>query len=117
MGISHSSTVYDQDAHCVTLHTARVGRTRANIERHARVCFTVMEMGRLLPAEEALEFRVEYAGATIFGEADIISDEREAERALQMLLEKYAPQLRPGRDYRPPIAEELRRASAIPHRY
>lgn len=105
--------VYDQAAHCLYLHTARVGRTRANIERHSRVCFSVMEMGRLLPAEEALEFSVEYAGVTIFGAASIVSDDREAKRAPQNLLYKYAPQLRPGREYRPPVAEELRRTTVI----
>ena len=42
-----------------------------------------------------------------------MEDEREAAGALQMLLDKYAPQLRPGQDYRPPIAEELRRTSVF----
>ena len=105
--------VYDESAHCLYLHTARVGRTRANIERHANACFSLMEMGRLLPAAEALEFSVEYAGVAIFGTVGIVEDEREAAAALQMLLDKYAPQLRPGQDYRPPIAEELSRTSVF----
>ena len=59
--------VYDEEAHVVYTHTARVGRTRANLEINDRVCFSVSEIGRLLPADEALEFSVEYAGVTLFG--------------------------------------------------
>jgi len=105
--------VYDEASHSIILHTARVGRTRANIERHAKVCFSIMELGRLLPAPEALEFSAEYAGLVAFGSICVISDESEATAALQMLLDKYAPHLCAGEDYRPPIAEELRRTSVF----
>jgi nitroimidazol reductase NimA-like FMN-containing flavoprotein (pyridoxamine 5'-phosphate oxidase superfamily) len=47
------------------------------------------------------------AGVVVFGRARIVADEVEAERALQQLLDKYAPHLRPGRDYRPIQPEEL----------
>ncbi len=105
--------VYDENSNSIFLHTARVGRTRANIEAHDKACFTIMEMGRLLPAEEALEFSVEYAGVTIFGRMEIVDDEAEASAALQMLLDKYAPQLSAGVDYRPPVPEELRRTTVF----
>ncbi len=105
--------VYDEAAHCLYVHTARVGRTRANVERAAAVCFSVSEMGRLLPADEALEFSVEYAGVTVFGKASIVEEPDEARRALQLLLDKYAPHLHPGRDYRPTTDDELRRTSVF----
>lgn len=105
--------VYDAAQHCVYIHTARVGRTRANVEQDPRAAFSVMEMGRLLPADEALEFSVEYAGVTLFGAVRVIEDEAEATRALQMLLDKYSPHLRPGQDYRPPVAEELARTTVM----
>ena len=105
--------VYDESSHSIILHTARTGRTRANIERQDNVCFSVMEMGRLLPAQEALEFSVEYAGVTIFGRMRIIADGAEAGRALQLLLDKYAPHLAAGRDYRPPTSDEIRRTSVF----
>lgn len=105
--------VYDESSHSIILHTARVGRTRANIEQNNRACFSIMEMGRLLPAPEALEFSAEYAGLIAFGSIQIISDEAEATAALQLLLDKYAPQLRAGRDYRPPVPEELSRTSVF----
>lgn len=105
--------VYDEASHSIVLHTARVGRTRANVEQRAKVCFSVMEMGRLLPAYEALEFSVEYAGVIVFGRMQIVTDEAEAIDALQLLLDKYAPHLVAGRDYRPPIPEEISRTSVF----
>jgi nitroimidazol reductase NimA-like FMN-containing flavoprotein (pyridoxamine 5'-phosphate oxidase superfamily) len=99
--------VYDEGAHALYLHTARAGRTRENIEGENRVCFGVSEMGRLLPASTAMHFSVEYAGVVVFGRARIVENDAEAERALQQILDKYAPHLRPGRDYRPIQPEEL----------
>lgn len=105
--------VYDESAHSIILHTARVGRTRANVEQHNKVCFSVMELGRLLPAPEALEFSAEYAGMVAFGTMRIVSDEAEALAALQLLMDKYAPHLRAGRNYRPPVPEEISRTSVF----
>jgi nitroimidazol reductase NimA-like FMN-containing flavoprotein (pyridoxamine 5'-phosphate oxidase superfamily) len=99
--------VYDPAAHALYLHTAKAGRTRSNVEADERVCFGVGEMGRLLPAPTAMHFSVEYAGVVVFGRARVVEDEAEATRALQQLLDKYAPHLRPGRDYRPIQPEEL----------
>jgi nitroimidazol reductase NimA-like FMN-containing flavoprotein (pyridoxamine 5'-phosphate oxidase superfamily) len=70
-------------------------------------------MGRLLPASEALEFSVEYASVVVFGRAGIVEDFEEARIALQLLLDKYAPHLKPGQDYRPPIDEEIKRTSVF----
>lgn len=106
--------VYDDAANCLYTHTARTGRTRTNLEQSsAKVCFSIMEMGRLLPADEALEFSVEYAGVVIFGHGSVVEDEAEATHALQRLLDKYAPHLTPGEDYRPPVPDELRRTSVF----
>jgi nitroimidazol reductase NimA-like FMN-containing flavoprotein (pyridoxamine 5'-phosphate oxidase superfamily) len=103
--------VYDEAQHAVYMHTARRGQTREDVEVNQRVCFSVSEMGRLLPADTALEFSVEYAGVVVFGSATIITDESEAARALQMLLDKYAPHLKPGVHYQPTTPEELARTS------
>ena len=47
----------------------------------------------------------------VFGTAVIIEEEAEATDGLQKLLDKYAPHLKPGRDYRPPVLEELKRTA------
>lgn len=105
--------VYDPDEHAVYLHTARVGRTRDNLADPAPVAFSVAEMGRLLPADEALEFSVEYCGVVVFGLGRVVDEPEEAKRFLQLLLDKYAPHLRPGRDYRPMTPQELKRTSVF----
>lgn len=104
---------YDEERHAIYLHTARTGRTRDNVEGDSRVAFTVYETGRLLPADEALEFSIEYGGVVAFGTARVVHDPAEAEEGLQLLLDKYAPHLRPGRDYRPITAGELKRTSVF----
>ena len=104
---------FDESAHALYLHTARVGRTHANVAgspSRVPVCFSTFSMGRLLPAAEALNFSVEYAGVTVFGPARILEGD-EARHALQMLLDKYAPHLRPQRDYRAITPDELARTA------
>jgi len=103
--------VYDETEHVIYLHTARMGRTRANIEIYDHVCFSVYEMGRLLPADTALEFSVEYASVIVFGTATRVSDMEQATNALHLLLRKYAPHLQAGLDYRSVVPEELTRTS------
>lgn len=105
--------VFDEEANAIYLHTARSGRTRSNVERNGPVCFSVAEMGRILPDEIALEFSVEYAGVTVFGRAAVVEDDGEKARALQLLLDKYAPHLKPDRDYRPANQKELERTSVF----
>ncbi len=111
--INSNLFVYDEANHCIYMHTARVGRTQANVVLDQRACFTVTEMGRLLPADEALEFSVEYSGVVVFGDACILGDDaqEEARYGLQLLLDKYAPHLKPGRDYRATTLEELKRTA------
>jgi len=105
--------VYDRDRHCIYLHTHRTGKTRDNVEQVQKVAFSVAAMGRLLPAPEALEFSVEYAGVVAFGTGTIVDDADECRFALQAILDKYAPHLKPGEDYRPTTDEELRRTAVF----
>ncbi len=105
--------VYDEAAHVLWMHTAASGRTRSNIDADERVCFTVFSMGRLLPADTALEFSVEYDGVVVFGRGCTVTDPGAARHGLQLLLDKYFPDLRPGRDYRGITDEELRRTAVF----
>lgn len=104
---------FDAEHRRLYFHTAREGRTRTNIEANPRVCFTAAEMGRLLPAEAALEFSVEYASVIAFGRARLVTGEEEARRGLQGLLDKYFPDLMPGEHYRPIAADELERTAVF----
>jgi nitroimidazol reductase NimA-like FMN-containing flavoprotein (pyridoxamine 5'-phosphate oxidase superfamily) len=77
------------------------------------VAVTVFEMGRLLPAEEAGEFGVEYASVVLHGEVVEVGNPQEAERGLTLLMEKYAPHLQPGVDYQGVTAEDVVRTTVL----
>ena len=108
---------YDAEAHALYFHTAKVGRTQANVaaggEDGVPACFSAFRMGRLLPADTALEFSVEYEGVVAFGPLRLIKDAAAKTTALQLILDKYAPHLRPGAHYRPTTADELRRTAVF----
>ena len=102
---------FDEPAHAIYMHTARLGRTRDNIAGDECVCFSISEMGRLLPADTALNMSVEYAGVAVFGRASIVTGADEMRHGLQLILDKYFQHLQPGRDYRPITDEELARSA------
>lgn len=107
--------VYEPEKHCLYMHTAHIGRTRTNVaegmEAGVPVCFSVYEMGRLLPADTALEMSVEYAGVVIFGRARIVESADESRHALQLMLSKYFAHLVAGRDYRAITPQEIARTT------
>ena len=100
--------VYDESRHAMYLHTARRGNTRTTIEGHQRVAFTVMELGRLLPADTALEFSTEYASVVLLGCGSVVADPEEARYALQLLLDKYFADFTPGSDDRRRTRADIR---------
>jgi nitroimidazol reductase NimA-like FMN-containing flavoprotein (pyridoxamine 5'-phosphate oxidase superfamily) len=104
--------VYDEPAHVIYMHTAATGRTHDNVEREQHVCFTVSEMGRLLPAERAFSMSVEYNAVVVFGRARIVDDEASKRHALDLLVRKYFPHLAPGDDYALPDDGELKLTAA-----
>ena len=99
---------YDQVKHAIYLHGAIEGRTYDNVQADGRVCFGASEMGRLLPAQRAMDFSVEYSGVVVFGRATIVTDTIEAKHGLQLILDKYFPHLRPGEDYEPATDDDLK---------
>lgn len=102
---------YDEDTGRIYFHSAREGRTFENLHANPNACFSVARMGALLPAEKALNFSNEYASVIVFGAVHILEDNEEKEHGLQGLLDKYFPERRPGRDYRPITKGELDRTA------
>ena len=102
-----SANTFWYDGERIFFHTATEGRTLSNVQHNPRVCLEVDWRGRWLPAKTALEFSVEYTGVVVFGRARLLDDDAEKERALQGLLDKYFPDLKPGVDYRPITPKEL----------
>ncbi len=99
--------VYDDSEHAIYIHGALAGRMRSNLEINPRVSFSVAEMGRLLPADTAMEVGVEYASVVVFGKGELVTDANQARHGLQLLLDRYFPQLKPGADYREILPQEL----------
>jgi len=102
---------YDLERGVIYLHTGRYGRTRDNITEEVRACFTVFEMGRLLPAEVITDYSTEYASVMVFGKVEIVTDLEEMRHALQAQVDKYFPHKLPHRDYLPFTEEEMLRTT------
>lgn len=98
---------FDPDARRIYFHGALQGRMIANVQANPRVCFTVAEIGRLFPAKTAMDFGNEYTSVVVFGRVRLVGEDGEKRHGLQSLLDKYFPDLQPGRDYRPITPEEL----------
>jgi len=98
---------YDQRARRIYFHGARQGRTLQNVTQNPRVCFGVAEMGRMLPADSACNFSLEYASVCVFGRVRLVEEEAEKRHGLQGLLDKYFPELQPVKDYSPITQAQL----------
>lgn len=115
-GLPHSIPVnyaYDQGRGVIYIHKGKKGTTVDNLAEGGPVALTIFEMGRLLPAREASEFGVEYASVLVFGLGVVVQDREESARALTLLMEKYAPHLKVGKDYGPVTEEEVARTAVL----
>jgi nitroimidazol reductase NimA-like FMN-containing flavoprotein (pyridoxamine 5'-phosphate oxidase superfamily) len=105
--IKPTSFVFAEGEGAIYIHGALVGQMRSNLERNPRVSFCVAEMGRLLPADTAMEVGVEYASVVVLGKAEVLTDAEQARHGLRLLLERYFSQLKYGVDYREILPHEL----------
>lgn len=98
----HSNLFWYDGSEAVYWHSAAVGRLRAVLDQGpARACFSVTELGRLLPASTPFDFSAEYASVILYGVAAVVEAAAEKRRGLEGLMVKYAPHLTAGVDYEP----------------
>ncbi|MEE8356525.1 MAG: pyridoxamine 5'-phosphate oxidase family protein [Anaerolineales bacterium] len=109
--ITPNTFYFDEDRKEIIFHSNIVGRVRANIERHPEVCFEASEYGRFLPSNIALEFSMQYESVICFGKIRVIDDDQEKKMSLYKLIEKYFPEMNPGKEFRPITDKELKRTS------
>lgn len=102
---------FDPQHRRIYFHGARTGRTLQNLQRNPRVCFSVAEIGRLIPGQNASDFENEYASVIAFGRTRLVETDDEKRSALQALLDKHFPDLHPGTDYRAITEAELARTN------
>ena len=88
--------VYNEKKDLIYFHTAGYGRTRESVLKNPNVCFSVFEMGRILPAEKAVDFSTEYNSVVVFGTTTVVDDLTESTEALNMFFAKYSPQYQLG---------------------
>lgn len=100
---------YDEERGEIYIHSSITGRMHANAEKFPEVCFEVSEWGKLLPANTALQFTIQYESAIAFGRIRIVEDEEEKKRALYGHIAKYFPGMKLGVEYRPITEDELKR--------
>lgn len=97
---------YDETTQVIYFHGALEGRTHTALEQKPGVCFTISQLGRLLPAESAMEFGIEFNSVMLFGQVRIVEGDM-ARAGLQLLLDKYFPKMKSGQDYQPISPEEM----------
>jgi nitroimidazol reductase NimA-like FMN-containing flavoprotein (pyridoxamine 5'-phosphate oxidase superfamily) len=102
---------FDEVKHQIIFHSNITGRIRSNIERNSRVCFEASELGKVLPANVALEFSLQFRSVIVFGNARLVNDPEEARRVMYGLIHKYFPEMTAGREFREITDKELKRTS------
>ena len=102
---------YDPERREIYFHSNAAGRVRANAEYHPKVCFEASAFGKLLPANVALEFSIQYESVIAYGRIRVLEDLAEKRRALYGLIGKYFPTMTAGQEYRPITDQELKRTS------
>ena len=106
--------VYDPQASAIFLHGARAGRAHDLVERadQPRAAFTTSEMGRYVPADEPVNFTVEYSSVVAYGTIGFLTDREAKRRVLEQFMGKFAPHLTAGEEYER-IAEESIERTAV----
>lgn len=102
------------DGQAIWFHTAAMGKLRAVVEAGAaRACFSVAEIGRVLPAGTPFDFSTEYASVICYGTLQVVNDVAIRQVGLEGLMAKYAPHLKAGVDYEPMPVSDVERTSVF----
>jgi len=99
--------VYDETNHAIYIHTAKNGRLIENIKKNNLVSIAFGSIGRMLPSKTAMHFSCEYESVIAIGKVTIISNQAKSQLALQLLLERYFPNHKAGKDYHEITDEEI----------
>ena len=105
--------VYDSDVGAIFLHGAQAGRAHDLVEsrERPRASFTTSEKGRYIPADEPVNFTVEYSSVVAYGTIDFLTGREEKRRVLEQFMAKFAPQLTAGDDYEQMSVESIDRTA------
>lgn len=105
--------VYDDDEGAIFMHGAQAGRAYGIVEDadRPRASFTTSEKGRYIPAEEPVNFTVEYSSVVAYGTIELLHHDEGKRRVLEQFMQKYAPQLTEGEEYEAMTEESIGRTA------
>jgi nitroimidazol reductase NimA-like FMN-containing flavoprotein (pyridoxamine 5'-phosphate oxidase superfamily) len=105
--------VYDGDEGAIFMHGAQAGRAHGLVADgdQPRATFTTSEKGRYIPAEEPVNFTVEYSSVVAYGTIGLLGDDKRKRHILHQFMEKFAPQLTEGEDYEAMTDESVDRTA------
>ncbi len=105
--------VYDDREGAIFVHGAREGRAHDIVSggEETRASFTTSRMGRYVPADEPVNFTVEYASVVAYGSVSSLDGRAGKRRVLERFMEKFAPHLTPGEEYAEMSEESIDRTA------
>lgn len=104
-------TLIARDGDTILLHGASTSRTLKHIQAGHEICVTVTHVDGIVLARSVFHHSMNYRSAVIFGQGELITEERAKMKALEVFTEK----LLPGRwaDARVPNETELKATSIV----
>ena len=105
--------VYNQEKGVIYLHSAQAGRAHDLVESgdQPRATFTTSQKGRYIPADEPVNFTVEYSSVVAYGTIELLAGSEGKRAVLEQFMEKFAPQLTEGEDYERIARESIDRTA------
>jgi nitroimidazol reductase NimA-like FMN-containing flavoprotein (pyridoxamine 5'-phosphate oxidase superfamily) len=104
-------TLYCRDGDTLLLHGSQSALLLRSMLSTPQVCVSVMIVDGFIVARSAFNSSMAYRSVTLFGGAERIEDQADAERALEILTDAILP----GRtgEVRPPLESELSRTTVL----
>jgi nitroimidazol reductase NimA-like FMN-containing flavoprotein (pyridoxamine 5'-phosphate oxidase superfamily) len=85
--------VYDEMNNEIIFHFSKHGHAGQEITEGKKVCVSVYKYGKLYTATKAVDFGCEYQSLIIYGTINIIEDENERLRLMDVFFNKYFAQI------------------------
>jgi len=104
-------TIYGRKGAVIYFHGASVSRMLVTMEKGVKISINVTQTDGIVLARSAFHHSLNYHSVTVFGEAELVTDERERLEALKVV----SDQIIPGRweEARLPNAKELKATKVL----
>lgn len=105
--------VHEDRSGILYVHGARDGRLYEIVSESDSLParFTTSQMGRFIPANEPVNFTVEYSSVVGTGTIQLVKTPAKKRDILELFMEKFAPHLVPGEDYEDMSEESVDRTA------